>query len=65
MLLDRTYETIGEAGMKIRIGGVFDGVCIDSWHMNTRDKTKLNTIVSGYKNAKKKAQIIQKVLKSL
>ena len=63
--LEGTYEQIGEAGMKISIGGYRDGVCIDSWHMNVRTQEKIDAIIEDYLNAKKKAIAIQEMLKSL
>ena len=63
--LEGTYEKIGEAGMKISIGGYWDGVCIDSWHMNVRTQEKIDAIIEDYLNAKKKAIAIQEMLKAL
>ena len=51
--------------MKISIGGYRDGVCIDSWHMNTRTQDKIDAIVRDYEYAKEKAIKIQKLLASL
>lgn len=63
--LDGTFEKQGKAGMKISIGGYRDGVCIDGWHMNVRDQSKIEEIVCDYKTAKQKAIKIQEMLKSL
>ena len=63
--IEGTYEKIGEAGMKISIGGYQDGVCIDSWHMNIRTQKKIDNIVKDYEQAKVKAASIQKLLRSL
>ena len=51
LTLDGTYEKIGEAGMKISIGGYRDGVCIDSWHMfNIGKKTRKSDIKNNNNN---------------
>lgn len=63
--LNGTYETTGEAGMKISIGGYRDGVCIDAWHMNIREQSKIDRIIADYKQCKVKAVTIQNMLKSL
>lgn len=63
--LNGTYEITGEAGMKISIGGYRDGVCIDAWHMNIREQSKIDRIIADYKQCKVKAVTIQNMLKSL
>lgn len=63
--LDGTFEKMGEAGMKISIGGYRDGVCIDSWHMNVRTQEKIDSIIEDYIKAKEKAIKIQEMLKQL
>lgn len=60
-----TYETSGDAGMMIRVGGYFDGVSIFKWHMNVNTQMKINQIVKDYGMAKEKAIKIQALLKSL
>lgn len=65
MSLSGTYTTTGEAGMKISIGGYWDGVCIDGWHMNVHDQAKIDKIVDDYKKCKTKAMSIQNMLKSI
>ena len=63
--LEGTFEKQGEAGMKISIGGYRDGVCIDGWHMNVRERSKIEQIVSDYQLAKTRAAKIQEMLKHL
>ena len=63
--LDGTYETIGKKHMKISVGGYRDGVCIDRWHMNVRDKSRIDAIINDYRKAKDKAIKVQKLLRDL
>ncbi len=63
--LDGTFEKIGEAGMKISIGGYRDGVCIDGWHMNVRSQEKIDSIIRDYTTAKDKAYKRQQMIKML
>lgn len=63
--LDGSYETIGEEGMRICVGGCREGVCIDGWHMNLNTQKKINEIVADYQKCKSKATTIQSMLKSL
>lgn len=65
MELSGTYETIGEARMKISVGGYRDGVCIDAWHMNVREQSKIDRIVADYTQCKSKAKTIQEMLRTL
>lgn len=63
--LNGTFETAGEAGMKICIGGFREGVRIDGWHMNIQEQTKIDKIVTEYEQCKIKAKAIQDMLRSL
>lgn len=63
--LEGTYETMGEAGMKISIGGWREGVFINWWDMNVKDASEINQIITDYEAAKIKAKKVQEILKSL
>lgn len=51
----------GDMGMSIRFG-VFEGVCIRSYHLPINTQEKLDAITNEYEMAKQKAAQIQKIL---
>lgn len=64
-LSDGPYEEIGEAGMKISIGGRLDGVCIDEMHMNIKMQEYVDYIIRKYTSAQARAPKIQKMLREI
>lgn len=60
-----SFNTQGELGMNIYIGGIMDGVCIDFYNMNVRTQEDLNKIINDYKKAKERASKIQELLLSI
>ena len=57
--LNGTYETIGELGVYIRVGGYRDGLCIDYTHMYINKQVNIDQIINDYKPAKDRAAQIQ------
>ena len=58
------FETPGEKGMTIRLG-LWEGVCIDYYHMPIDTKEKIEEIIADYQYAKQRAKVLQNMLKSL
>lgn len=58
------FEISGEMGMSIRIG-LSEGVCLRSYHMATRTESMICEIISDYTKAKKRAQLIQDMMKKI
>lgn len=63
--LGSEFSTIGIMGMKINIGGYYDGVCIDSYHMPIRTNTDIKNIINSFHWAKDRGPNIMTFLKSL
>ncbi len=59
-----SFDTPGEMGMTIRIG-MWEGVCLKSYHMPIRTRDKLNQVIHDYEFAKERASKLQKLLQSL
>ena len=53
----------GEMGMSIRIGGFNEGVCLQSYHLPIKTQAELSEIIDDYEGAKKKAALIQRILR--
>lgn len=58
------FETSGEKGMTIRLG-IWEGVCIDYYHMPINTKEKIEEIITDYQYAKQRAITLQNMLKIL
>lgn len=63
--LKGTFETNGEAGMTIRVGGWHDGVSISGYHMHINKQETIDHIVEDYYSAKQTAQRVQTLLRAL
>lgn len=59
------FNKAGKMSMSIRIGGYNEGVCIRSYHMPINTRTKLETVIEGYRYAAKRATQIQQFLAAL
>ena len=53
----------GEMGMSIRIGGFNEGVCLQSYHLPIKTQAELSEVIDDYEGAKKKAALIQRILR--
>jgi len=63
--LDGEFVKQGEKNMVIRIGGYFDGVCLQSYHMRVQTVEQVNSIIETYAYANSKSIKVQEMLKSL
>ena len=52
----------GEMGMSIRFG-FNEGVCLKSYHLPIKTQEQLSDIIEDYEGAKKKAALIQRILR--
>jgi hypothetical protein len=60
-----SFEKTGKAYMTIRVGeSYWEGVCLRSYHMQIKDKEKLNQVTESYKYAIKRAKEISEKLYS-
>jgi len=55
------FSTPGEMGMQIHIG-LFDGVCLRSYHMPINTEVKLNSVIADYKYANDRAITVKKLM---
>ena len=58
------FSKLGEAGMTIRIG-MFEGVCLVSYHMPISSETSLRAVLDGFRYAKERVTRIQGFLNTL
>jgi len=63
--LGDSFSTTGDLGMKINVGGYFDGVCIKSYHMPIRTEKELKKLIDAFHWAKEKGPKIMAFLNSL
>ena len=49
--------------MSIRIGGFNEGVCLQSYHLPIKTQAELSEVIDDYEGAKKKAALIQRILR--
>lgn len=59
------YEAKGTVDMTIRIGGFFEGVCVQSYHMPIRTEEQLSGVISDYEYARKRGPKVMALLKCL
>lgn len=55
------FSTPGEMEMQIHIG-LFDGVCLRSYHMPINTEVKLNSVIADYKYANDRAITVKKLM---
>ncbi len=61
---DGKIQKNGEAGMKIIVGGIAEGVFIaDGWTMNVNTQERIDSIIRDYKKSKERAIEIREMLK--
>jgi PDZ domain-containing secreted protein len=60
-----SFEKVGKANMTIRVGkSYWEGICLCSYHMQIKDKEKLNQVIESYKYAIERAKEITEKLYS-
>lgn len=57
-----TFTATGEMDMIINVGGYWEGVCLERYHMRVKSKSEIDDIVKDYKYAKKQASLVMKIL---
>jgi hypothetical protein len=62
VLVGGTFEKPGRKSMVIRVGGYWPGVSIRNYHMATSSRQQLEKVLSGYRYAFERAQVIQQFL---
>ena len=60
--LDGNIEIFGECNMMIRVGGMFDGVCVEYMNMPINTEEKLNSLINRLENIDQRVAVVRKEL---